>query len=126
MAFSLKSFLAGLEKVIEAAPLAIEEAFAIKGEAQSGASETQLAQDSLHAATGIAEGLLSDNPAEQADAATASAVTASILNAVSSVNAAEGTGSVLPTPAVPAVPTPAAPAPPEAVGTEAAAEGATS
>ena len=78
MAFNLKTVLLD---IIEAAPAALEMAFKIKSESAT-ASRTQLATDSLTAATGISEALLNGSPDEQQDAQVASQVAQGIINAL--------------------------------------------
>jgi|HubBroStandDraft_3_1064219.scaffolds.fasta_scaffold675499_1 hypothetical protein len=107
--FSLKTFF---EKLFHVAPTVLVAGLALTAEAKSGASNIQLANDSLAAATGITEAMASDDPAVQADAATASAAVSQVIEAVATapvvtttgvqvavVHAALATSPVAPTPA---------------------------
>jgi len=89
MAFNWKSFLLSLAEV---GPAAVEMALSIKGEVPT-ATKTQLATDSLHAATGVAEGLLSNDPADQANAQAAASIVQSYINVLTPTVAAASTSS---------------------------------
>jgi hypothetical protein len=83
MAFSWSGFLVTLAAL---APVIVAGTEQLAGEA-STASKTQLATDSLNLATGLGEALTSSDPEDQAIAALASQITASVINATQAAHA---------------------------------------
>ena len=87
MAFSWSGFLVTLAAL---APVIVAGTEQLAGEA-STASKTQLATDSLNLATGLGEALTSSEPEDQAFAALASQITASVINATQAAHAVPAT-----------------------------------
>jgi hypothetical protein len=87
MAFSWSGFLVTLAAL---APVIVAGTEQLAGEA-STASKTQLATDSLNLATGLGEALTSSEPEDQAFAALASQITASVINATRAAHAVPAT-----------------------------------
>jgi len=87
MAFSWSGFLVTLAAL---APVIVAGTEQLAGEA-STASKTQLATDSLNLATGLGEALTSSDPQDQALAALASQITASVINSTQAAHAVPAT-----------------------------------
>jgi hypothetical protein len=87
MAFSWSGFLVTLAAF---APVIVAGTEQLAGEA-STASKTQLATDSLNLATGLGEALTSSDPQDQALAALASQITASVIKSTQAAHAVPAT-----------------------------------